>query len=61
MLLAGDQGVGLGINLALLTGREGVQQVFLAVDGVNETYDEAFRLALDGPTPTLFASDMRRS
>jgi len=58
MLLAGDQGKGLSIDLALLTGREGVQQVFLAANGVNEAHDKSFWLALDGPAPTLFAGDV---
>ena len=61
MFLAGSQGKGLGVDLALLTGREGIQQVFLAADDVNEAHDEAFRLALHGPTPTLFTGDVRRS
>ena len=61
MFLAGGKRKGLGVDLALLAGWKGVQQVFLTADGVNETDDEAFWLALHGPTPTLFAGDMWRS
>ena len=58
MFLAGGQSEGLGVDLALLVGREGIQQIFRAADGVNKANDEALRLALYGPTPTLFAGDV---
>ena len=58
MFLAGGQSKGLGIDLALLAGRADIQQVFRAADGVNKANDEALRLALHGPAPTLFAGDV---
>ena len=58
MFLAGGQGKGLGVDLALLAGREDIQQIFLAADGVNKANDEALRLALHCPAPTLFAGDV---
>ena len=58
MFLAGGQGKGLGVDLALLAGREGIQQIFRAVDGVNKANDDALRLTLHGPASTLFGGDV---